>query len=46
MQLDIFEHGRDVMLRHDVIVALLRWDAAAACAACDRLAETPGRQPR
>lgn len=39
MQLDIFEHGRDVMLRHDAIVALLRRDAAAAGAACDRLAE-------
>lgn len=39
MQLDIFEHGRDVMLRNDAVVALLRRDAAAAAAACGRLAE-------
>jgi hypothetical protein len=36
MQLDIFEHSRDVMLRNDVIDALQRHDAAAARAACDR----------
>ena len=39
MQLDIFEHSRDVMLRNDVISALERHDAAAARAACDLLAQ-------
>lgn len=39
MQLDIFEHGRDVMLRNDVVLALLRRDAMAARAACEGLAE-------
>jgi hypothetical protein len=39
MQLDIFEHSSDVMLRNDVIHALLQRDAAAARAACDRLAQ-------
>jgi hypothetical protein len=39
MQLDIFEHSHDVMLRNDVIYALQRHDAAAARAACDRLAQ-------
>ena len=38
MQLDIFEHSRDVMLRNDVIEALARHDGPAARAACDRLA--------
>jgi hypothetical protein len=39
MQLDIFEHSSDVMLRNDVIHALLQRDAAAGRAACDRLAQ-------
>ena len=39
MQLDIFEHSHDVMLRNDVIQALERHDAAAARAAHDRLAQ-------
>lgn len=39
MQLDIFEHGRDVMLRNDVVLALLRRDAPVARAACEQLAE-------
>ena len=38
MQLDIFEHSRDVMLRNDVVHALGRRDAPTALAACDRLA--------
>lgn len=33
MQLDLFEHSRDVMLRNDLAQALLRADAAAALAA-------------
>jgi hypothetical protein len=39
MQLDIFEHSRDVMLRNDVVNALERHDAEAARAACDRLVQ-------
>ncbi len=39
MQLDIFEHSRDVMLRNDVINALERHAVVAARAACDRLAQ-------
>jgi hypothetical protein len=39
MQLDIFEHSRDVMLRNDVVHALERRDAPAALSACDRLAQ-------
>jgi hypothetical protein len=39
MQLDIFEHTRDVMLRNDVIQALERHDLVAARSACDRLAQ-------
>jgi len=38
MQLDIFEHSHDVMLRNDVVQALERHDAVAARAACERLA--------
>jgi len=38
MQLDIFEHSHEVILRNDVIEALARHDASAARAACDRLA--------
>lgn len=38
MQLDIFEHSRDVVLRNDVAQALERYDAAAARAAVERLA--------
>jgi hypothetical protein len=38
MQLDIFEHSREVMLRNDVAQALECYDAAAARAAVDRLA--------
>src|SRR5207244_12588692 len=38
MQLDIFEHSREVMLRNDVVQALERHDATAARAACERLA--------
>jgi len=34
MQLDIFDHSRDVMLRNDVAQALEQRDAAAARAAC------------
>ena len=30
MQLDLFEHGRDVMLRNDVVEALQRRDPVAA----------------
>ena len=39
MQLDIFEHSRDVMLRNDVVQALEQHDAGAARAACERLAQ-------
>jgi hypothetical protein len=39
MQLDIFDHSRDVMLRNDVARALEQHDAAAAQAALDRLAQ-------
>lgn len=38
MQLDIFEHGRDLMLRNDVLHALQRRDAAAARCAWRQLA--------
>ena len=38
MQLDIFEHSREVMLRNDVVQALERHDATAARVACERLA--------
>lgn len=42
MQLDIFEHSRDTMLRNDVLDALLRTDAAASQVAWQRLdAEYP-----
>ena len=34
MQLDIFEHSRDVMLRNDVLQALQQHDAARAHSAC------------
>lgn len=37
MQLDIFEHSRDTMLRNDVAEALLRRDAAAAATALQSL---------
>lgn len=39
MQLDLFEHSRDVMLRNDAIDALARHEPRAARAACERLAE-------
>jgi len=39
MQLDIFEHSRDVMLRNDALQALQQRDAAAARVAAQRLAE-------
>ena len=39
MQLDIFEHSRDVMLRNDLVEALLRRDAAAARSARQALAD-------
>ena len=39
MQLDIFEHGREVMLRNDAVHALERRDAMAALQACDRLSQ-------
>ncbi len=39
MQLDIFDHGRDLMLRNDVLTALERRDVAAARAARDDLQE-------
>jgi len=39
MQLDIFEHSREVMLRNDVVHALEQRDAQAARAAFDRLAQ-------
>ena len=38
MQLDIFEHSRDVMLRNDVVHALERRDGLAARVAWDTLA--------
>lgn len=38
MQLDIFEHSREVMLRNDVVQALERRDARSARAAVDGLA--------
>jgi hypothetical protein len=38
MQLDLFMHGRDVMLQNDVIAALRRRDAAGATEAFARLA--------
>jgi hypothetical protein len=42
MQLDIFEHSRDLMLRNDALLALEQRDALAARAACLRLeAEYP-----
>lgn len=37
MQLDIFEHSRDVMLRNDVLLALEQQDAARALAAWEAL---------
>src|SRR5258705_1283367 len=39
MQLDIFEHSREVMLRNDAARALERRDASAALQACERLAQ-------
>lgn len=39
MQLDIFDHSRDVMLRNDLRDALLRRDAGAAAKAADALAD-------
>jgi hypothetical protein len=39
MQLDIFEHGREVMLRNDAVHAIERRDPSAARQACERLAE-------
>ena len=39
MQLDLFTHSRDLMLRNDVLHALLRNDAAAARAALATLAD-------
>jgi hypothetical protein len=39
MQLDIFEHSRDIMLRNDALQALLGRDAAAARTAAHRLAD-------
>ncbi|CAN7777013.1 hypothetical protein LJR175_007851 [Variovorax sp. LjRoot175] len=38
MQLDIFEHSREVMLRNDAAHALELRDASAALQACERLA--------
>lgn len=45
MQLDIFEHSRDIMLRNDVLHALQRRDAAAARAATDLLEDEFPRDP-
>lgn len=45
MQLDIFEHGREVMLRNDAVDALERRDASAARQACDRLDGMDTRRP-
>ncbi len=39
LQLDLFEHSRDTMLRNDVLDALLRGDAAAALSARRSLAD-------
>jgi hypothetical protein len=39
MQLDIFEHSRDVMLRNDALQALQQRDAIAARGAAQRLAQ-------
>jgi len=39
MQLDIFENGREVMLRNDAVHALERRDALAALQACDGLSQ-------
>lgn len=39
MQLDIFEHNREVMLRNDAAHALERRDVSAAQQACERLAQ-------
>ena len=39
MQFDIFEHSRDVMLRNDLVEALLRRDATAARSARQALAD-------
>lgn len=39
MQFDIFEHSRDVMLRNDLVEALVRRDAAAARSARQALAD-------
>ncbi|MEA3085646.1 MAG: hypothetical protein QOC89_3343 [Paraburkholderia sp.] len=38
MQLDLFNDRRDVMLRNDVLSALLRYDAAGARGALQALA--------
>lgn len=45
MQLDLFDHSRDLMLRNDVLDALLRHDAAAARAALALLAGEPPHIP-
>jgi len=45
MQLDIFEHTHDVMLRNDAIAALERRDAAAARGACERFAGEYPKDP-
>ena len=45
MQLDLFTHGRDVMLQNDVITALREGDAASGQKALERFAaEFPGRE--
>ncbi len=45
MQLDLFEHGRDVMLRNAVVEALRRYDAAAAETALAGLASHHAADP-
>jgi len=49
MQLDIFDHSRDTMLRNDVVHALVRRDAAMARAAhqalCHEFPEDEAREP-
>jgi len=45
MQLDIFEHSRDVMLRNDVLQSLAQYAAAQARARCETLAHDYPQDP-
>ena len=37
MQLDIFEHGHEVMLRNDIVAWVLVCETVAGCARCQRV---------